>query len=471
MTITSVAFFLFFLIVLLLLFLLKSKARKYLLLGASFIFIGSLNILSLAAVLVFSLLNFMGGKIIARNKSKATFLFFIVANILAILINNFILQQAGLFSTLLSDPRYLLNAFVAIGISFYSLSHIAYITDVWKGRLTPENSFLNFLLFSAYFPKMLAGPVTLYQQFSIGENKPTAADLHSGIGRIFLGLLKKIVLADRLAPCVAALFDNNMEGMPGVNVLLAGFLFTLQLYFDFSGYTDIVLGCSRMLGIILPENFSMPLRSASVTMFWRRWHQSLLHFFSAYIFYPVSFYLRRRGKLAVCVAIVVTFGISALWHGVSVTFLLWGCCHIVFLLVEYLAGSKAEEKQSGKRGIKIVYVVTTLVLVSFSNIFFRAESGTEVSRLFGNLVNQHFFPVSWFREVVAIAAQGGHQQNIFNLLITLVLAVVFLFMERRLNSIYLQERPNWLLFVLTIIIILVFGALGNTSQFIYAQFT
>jgi alginate O-acetyltransferase complex protein AlgI len=222
----------------------------------------------------------------------------IFVNILAIVAFNYIGYFNKNLSVNIQEVNFSINAFIlAIGFSFYSIQHIAYLIDIRKNKIKPETNYLHFLFCSTYFPKLISGPVTKYQELTgyAGQNDLDKKLFFSGFNRFLLGLFKKLVIADSLAPSIHSVFDFNNE-YPGLTILTGGLLFTIQLYFDFSGYSDMAIGVSNMLGIKLPENFNLPLRATSIGDFWRKWHMSLIRFFTEYIFYPVSYSFQKKEK-------------------------------------------------------------------------------------------------------------------------------------------------------------------------------
>jgi len=470
MAFCSPQFLIFFILVCGLNFVLKNPVRKYLLLFASLVFIGWFNLYTLGAVVFFSGFTFIIAARVTGDKNAFIFYFGLLVNCLAIVLFNYLLASDGLVIFSLNAVDFSVNALLLlVGLSFYNLQHVAYLVDVRRKRIPPEKNFLDFLLISAYFPKFISGPLTLYQQLrpQINWPAPQQINLGQGFNRMVLGFFKKMVLADRLAPSVASVFDYNDE-LPGITVMSAAILFTIQLYFDFSGYSDIAIGASKMLGIDLPENFDFPLRARSVTEFWRKWHRSLIHFFTTYIFYPVSFRYRRYKKHAAAIAVILTFFVSALWHGIGFTFMMWALCHMVYLLFELYVGNTSGA--SPGRLKRLVSAALILILVSFSNIFFRSTSSAACMHLLSRLFNFDFFPENWAVEVLAPIAVGGHQADLFNLVATFFFLCLTVLFERKIFEYASTSRFRPVITFLFILLIFVFGVFGNSQRFIYMQF-
>lgn len=451
-----------------------SGLRKWLLLLSSLACVACFNLASLGAIIFFTGLNFVIALQLPGQNSKLVFRCAIVLNCLAILANNYLVSVQGHIRFVPGETDFRVEDLLLVtGLSFYSLLHMAYLADIQLRRIVPEKNFLSFLWAAAYFPKFISGPVTTYQQMAaqLPLPRPAAGLLWQGFNRLSLGFFKKMVLADRLAPSVSSVFDYQ-DALPGLTIFMAAVAFTIQLYFDFSGYCDIAIGASKLLGIKLPENFDVPLRATSVTVFWRRWHQSLIGFFTNYIFYPVAFRFRHLKKSAAAVAIVITFFVSACWHGLGLTFLAWGICHMAYLLLElYLQRQISARQESKNLLMKGACAVLVLVLVSFSHLFFRATTTGQAAHLFSGLFNSgNFFPASWQVQLVAPLAVGGHQLEHFNLLATLCLSAGFLLFERRIIRLANSDSFKPFFTSCVLLLIFMFGVFGSTQRFIYMQF-
>jgi alginate O-acetyltransferase complex protein AlgI len=312
----------------------------------------------------------------------------------------------------------------------------------------------------------------LYQELKpqLQRQRPSAEMMFGGFNRFFYGILKKVLLADRLAPAVRSVFDHN-DQYPGITILAGAVIFTIQLYFDFSAYCDMAVGLSRMLGVIIPENFNFPFRASSVTVFWRRWHMSLIGFFTQYVFYPLSYKLRRLGKHGNALAIVVVFALSSLWHGFGVVFVLWASCHITYLLMELYAYRSVNALQDRPNVIsKFIHAMIVILMVAFSNIFFRSVNMTQSENLVSLLFGPDFFPENWAADFVAPLAVGGHQIDHFNFIITLVFTLYFLFLERRLFALASRSGPAYFYYFAGLLLLFLFGVFDSGERFIYMQF-
>ncbi len=458
MSFNSPLFFIFLTAVISIHYYLPQRYRALLLLAGSFVFIGFHNIASLTTLVLLSIFNFY----IAKNIQRPAYLLGILINAAAILLFSYFNTAPGGFIFSFSAISFDITGFViALGLSFYSLQNIAYLTEIYFKHLSPEHRLSKYMLYNAFFPKIISGPVLLPAEF---------IPQISGFNRLLLGLFKKMVIADRLFPAVHSVFDFS-DKYHGLTTLAAAYLFTVQLYFDFSGYTDMALGISKMLGYNLKENFNLPLRSTSVSEFWRRWHISLISWFSNYIYYPLVYRLRNYKKMAALTGIAITFLISGIWHGTGFTFLAWAFCHAIYLGFELLT-KKTRAQLSEKFNnsfYKLISIFIVFNLVCFSNIFFRASSFERAIQLIKNTFT-NFFPENLLRDFVAPLAVGGHQLDEFNFYISIVIATLFLVFERKINRFATSEKWNMIFVVSCILMIMLFGIFNSGERFIYMQF-
>lgn len=258
-----------------------------------------------------------------------------------------------------------------MGISFYTFQTLSYAIDVYRGTVPAERHLGYYALFVTFFPQLVAGPIerpgALLPQLK-EPRKFSDADVPVGLRCLLRGYVKKVLLADYLAPFVDAAYDNPAAA-GGSALAVATALFALQIYCDFSGYTDIALGCGHLMGIRLTENFRRPYAAASLRDFWRRWHISLTGWFTDYLYIPLGG--SRRGLGRQCLNTLVVFAVSGLWHGANVTFLVWGLFHGVCLVGERLLFRGREVRS---RAGRLVHRGATLLVVWFAWIFFRSPT-------------------------------------------------------------------------------------------------
>ncbi|MBI4938105.1 MAG: MBOAT family protein [Nitrosomonadales bacterium] len=239
-----------------------------------------------------------------------------------------------------------------LGISFFTFTQIAFLVDTWQGKVK-EYNFVHYLLFVTYFPHLIAGPILHHKemmpQFAHASTYRINWDhVATGLLLFTLGLCKKVLWADSLAPFATAIFDGAQHGMttgilPTVYEAWSGALaYTLQIYFDFSGYTDMALGIALMFNIRLPANFNSPYKATSIIEFWRRWHMTLSRFLRDYLYIPLGG--NRKGKPRRYLNLMATMLLGGLWHGASWTFVVWGGLHGVYLAINHLWREVAAEK-------------------------------------------------------------------------------------------------------------------------------
>ncbi len=267
-----------------------------------------------------------------------------------------------------------LKIILPLGISFYTFSAISYIVDVSKGKLDKRN-LLDVALYLSFFPKITSGPIQRSQDFFNQIDKKRVvgwATFAPGIQIFVFGLFKKIVLADRLSVFVNQVYETPMA-FGSLTVFLAAIAYSLQIYFDFSGYSDMAVGVAKILGIDLPRNFNLPYLSHNVTELWKRWHITLSSWLRDYIY--ISLGGNRKGKIRTDVNLILTMVIGGIWHGANWTYIVWGLLHGIALAVHKgwmtITGSR-EKKHSVVSNI--ISILFTFIFTTFCWIFFRAES-------------------------------------------------------------------------------------------------
>lgn len=270
-----------------------------------------------------------------------------------------------------------LNIILPVGISFYIFQALSYVVDVYRKDVRAQKNLFSFALYISMFPQLVAGPIVRYSSVDkeISARVCTFEDVYHGICRFIFGLGKKVIIADILGQAVDsvwALPDSNLS----TPLAWAGaVLYTLQIYFDFSGYSDMAIGIGRIIGFHFPENFVKPYTAENLTDFWRRWHVSLSTFLRDYLYIPLGG--NRKGAVRTYINLLVVFTICGLWHGAAWNFVVWGIYHGLFRMLEYFLKDKFHFCCSG-----IVGRVFTLFVVCLGWVFFRAES---VTRAFGYL--------------------------------------------------------------------------------------
>lgn len=300
-----------------------------------------------------------------------------------------------------------LELILPIGISFYSFSAIGYMTDVYRKKYPAEKNFLMVLLYMTFFPKLTAGPIITPNDFFLqakSETKITLDQLAKGLQIILFGLIKKNVLSDHIAVFVDAVY-GNVEMYNAPTLLLAVFGYGIQIYLDFSGYSDLAVGCSKCLGYDMPRNFNLPYLSRNVTEFWKRWHITLSEWLMRYLY--ISLGGNRKGYVRMMVNLILTMAIGGLWHGSSWNFVLWGLLHGIALCVhkQYLKIKGIGKDYVPAKPAFVLGVLATCLYADFCWIFFRITDLHTIVRLLQRIVtwsNGVAFYSSW--TLIAMAA-------------------------------------------------------------------
>jgi alginate O-acetyltransferase complex protein AlgI len=363
------------------------------------------------------------------------------------------------------------DVLLPIGISFYIFQAITYVVDVSRRDAPAVKNPVRFALYIALFPQLIAGPIVRYRSIAEGLRKREHRfeDFAVGASRFTHGLLKKVIVADALG--VAADLAFAEPGNASMSEAWIGLIaYTLQIYFDFSGYSDMAIGLGRIFGLRIPENFRRPYSALSVTDFWRRWHMTLSTFFRDYVYVPLGG--SRRGAGATYRNLVLVFFLTGLWHGANWTFVAWGAYHGALLLMERAAGwRRFEASSSGFTNVGRRLVTLGLVMIGW--VIFRAESLTDALAYFGALVN--FDSLSFSNEFLDLM---DHQ-----FVVTIVFAsLVFLMprdfvMGRRLAAAATAESESrWIRLALFVYVAVSLATIASNvsaqsySPFLYFQF-
>lgn len=258
-----------------------------------------------------------------------------------------------------------------IGISFFTFQALSYVIDVYRGDASVQKNFGKVLLYISFFPQLIAGPIVKYHdvEAEINNRKQTPEEIGKGIRRFIAGLSKKVLIANTMGLVADNLFGAAATGITGPDAWLGAVSYMLQIYFDFSGYSDMALGLGMMFGFHFHENFDYPYISASIREFWRRWHMSLSGWFKEYLYIPLGG--NRRGKFRTVVNKMIVFVCTGIWHGASFNFLFWGIYHGFFLMLEEYIPFIGKKGGKLKSFFQHVYA---LLVVCVGFVFFRADT-------------------------------------------------------------------------------------------------
>ena len=377
MVFTSINFLYYFLPkVLILYFIVPKKYKNLLLLISSllFYFYGEPKYIILMIIEI--VLAYFEARLIEKYKSKEIFIFSIFIHVLLLCIfkyTNFLITNInGIFNTNIS----LLNIVLPIGISFYTFQIISYLVDVYKEKVKAQKNFISLATYVSLFPQLIAGPIVRYETINdeLDNRKQTFNDFSSGISRFIIGLSKKVLIANVLGELCNIFILSNEKTV--LFYWIYGISYSLQIYFDFSAYSDMAIGLGRMFGFHFMENFDYPYISKSITEFWRRWHISLSSWFKDYVYIPLGG--SREGTFKLIRNILIVWLLTGLWHGSEWTFILWGMFIGILLVIEKLLLNKYIEKLPS-----IVRRIYTLFIIMISFIIF---SGSNINESFNNIV-------------------------------------------------------------------------------------
>jgi alginate O-acetyltransferase complex protein AlgI len=384
----------------------RSRQLAALWLGlASLFFYGYWRVEALPLLLVSICVNYWFGLRVTPDerttpRERRLYLYAALAINLAVLgyfkyANFFIDNVNSVLHSLGREPVPALNVVLPIGISFFTFTQIAFIVDCYEGKVR-ERRFIHYLLFVSYFPHLISGPVLHHSQMmpQFREERTyrfSVDNVVAGLVGVVIGLAKKVLLADEFSQYASPIFDAARDGWhPGFIAAWTGALaYTAQIYFDFSGYTDMAIGLSRMLGVRLPLNFDAPYKATSIIDFWRRWHMTLSRFLRDYLYIPLGG--NRSGPTRRYVNLMLTMLLGGLWHGASWTFVAWGGLHGTYLLVNHAWRSAAQRLgQPGKltaalaRGLG---AALTFVAVVVAWVFFRSSTFSGALRVLAGMAH------------------------------------------------------------------------------------
>lgn len=481
MNFNSLEFLIFFPIVALLNFIVPRKYRLIPLLAASYYFYMSWNRDLVFLILFTTAVSYASGLLMEKHpKHKKTFLVLSILASLSVLFffkyYNFlaggVTALAGLFGA--SVDLTISGLILPVGISFYTFQTLSYSIDVYRGNIPAERNFLYYALFVSFFPQLVAGPIerpeNLLPQLK-AEHRFNASDFSIGAKRMMAGYFKKIVVADLVAVYVNRIF-NDPSHASGAAVLCASALFAVQIYCDFSGYTDIAIGCARIMGYKLMQNFDRPYAAENIKDFWARWHISLSSWFKDYLYIPLGG--NRKGRARQYLNLIIVFLVSGLWHGADLTFVLWGLLHGVYRVVGMMTGKRRDAlyRKAGldpaSAAVRFFRRIVTFVLVCFAWIFFRANSVGDLSVLLSRVFT-HFGGATLFSEL-GITFTGA---------LTLLLSFVILAMLDRRVTLRTYDDPRgaqlcagasaYLIWAILFAWLILLAGDGSSS-FIYFQF-
>lgn len=375
---------------------------------------------------------------------------------------HFFLSNVGLLLHTQRFDQYQLA--LPIGISFYTFQALSYVIDVYKGTIKPQKNPLNLALYIAFFPQLIAGPIVKYRDIETQlENRKVTLDSFSlGVRRFLYGLGKKVIISNTLAEIVDTIYGQNLQTISTPVAWLGAICYLFQIYYDFSGYSDMAIGLGKIFGFDFPENFNFPYLADSIKDFWRRWHISLSSWFKEYLYIPLGG--NRKGNVRTYINLIIVFFCTGLWHGANWTFVVWGLFHGVFQLLE----KGPFGRWLNNKAPRVVAHIYALLVVTVGWVFFRADTLTDaityLGRMFGFTFGQGFIPAGYL---------NGY--NIVVLILAVLLCGLWQKLLPRIYGVHVcnaKEISIWDI-LLCILIALWAGTMivcGTYNPFIYFQF-
>lgn len=436
----------------------NNKQQQLIILLTNFVFYGYWDIRFLLLLILEIAVCYATMLAYSKTKRKA-FVAFAVVFCLAVLgvfkYCNFFLET---FSNVFGIKDAIsLNLIIPLGVSFYTFQALSYVFDVYRDVIKPETSFIKLAAYLSFFPQITSGPIVKARSFLPQLevlHKLKKENVYAGAQLFLLGITKKVVFADRIGVAVDAVFSAP-QAYNGVSVLFAVLGYAMQIYCDFSGYSDMAIGVARIWGFDLGENFNMPYLAKNPSDFWGRWHISLSSWFKEYVYIPLGG--SRKGKFKTYRNLFITMLLSGIWHGASWTFIVWGVFHAVYSVIHKLF--KSSHKQTEKKTHPVLCTLLNLLVICLSWIIFRAKDMSNAFDILNGLFN----------------TDGISYINIFVVVFLgiIIFSNIYSYKKNNGNAIEisfdLDKFRNKIILVIWICLIAMFAYVGD-SAFIYAQF-
>lgn len=479
MLFNSFAFAVFLPIVFILYWSLPHKFRWILLLAASYYFYMSWNAKYVFLILFTTFISYLAARLLEKEshpKRKNWILagaaiiclgvlfffkyFNFVSESVAILLNMFTLQLSPIT----------LQLILPVGISFYTFQTLSYVIDVYKGDISAEHHFGKYAVFISFFPQLVAGPIERTDNLLPQLKRKHEFDYYQatyGLKLMAWGYFKKLMIADALSQYVSRVYDTP-QSFQGFSLVLATVFFTIQIYCDFSAYSDIAIGTAKLLGIDLMTNFKSPYFSQSIKEFWSRWHISLSTWFRDYVYIPLGG--NRTGKIRHALNLIITFLVSGLWHGANWTFVVWGGIHGLAQAFENLLIPKTHQKSNGI--VRFIRVAIIFAFCSFAWIFFVSNSIGDAFYVIGHLFDNITSPITYLHDGFTAIDMGKKSLVIMLLYILLLSTYDLISLKYDVINVISDQKIiiRWGIYVCLLLIIIFFSQKGIGAEFVYFQF-
>ncbi len=441
------------------------RAQNILLLLSSLLFYAWGEPVFVLIMIASIVVNYFLGLLIEKNRAnKGISRLIIATTVIFNLSFLFVFKYLGftmrLFNNIFTAKLNVPDIALPIGISFFTFQAMSYVFDVYRKKGKVQKNILNVALYISFFPQLIAGPIVRYQTIAeqINNRRETMDDITKGVCRFIIGLGKKVLIANNMAVIADAAFENQPQST--AFAWLGALGYTLQIYYDFCGYSDMAIGLGKMFGFHFNENFNYPYISKSVSEFWRRWHISLGTWFRDYVYFPLGG-SRVKSKSRLVFNLFVVWTLTGIWHGANLTFLLWGLGYFVLLTIEKLTGL-------GKRIEKTNFIsrIYTLFFVIIGWVVFRSDSISDAFNYIGTMFGLNgcalFAPEVWY------VLQPKLLFLLFGVLFSMPLAP---YISQKLKT---EKKPYGFIYSLLIITIFIlsvaFIVKGTYNPFIYFNF-
>lgn len=465
MIFNSIQFYIFLIITFILYYIVKDKYRFIILLIASYYFYCSSNLKNVIILLLVTIISYISGLIVDKSnnikKKKITIAIttiLLISLLLYFKYSYFILQNINI---VLSKNFSIENIVVPLGISFFTLQAISYPIDIYRKDVKVEKNILKYSLFISFFPQILSGPIGKSKEMlpQFRQKHPfNKKDIFNGIMIVIYGLFKKVVVADLMAIGINNVY-GNLSNFSGIPLLIVVIMYSFQIYFDFSSYSNIAYGCGKIFGYELNKNFNLPYFASSIKDFWSRWHMSLSTWFRDYLYFPLGG--NRCKKYKCYLNILIVFLVSGLWHGAAWTYIIWGMIHAIYQILERMFNLKFKNN--------ILNIIKTFILITFAWIFFRANTIKDAFYVITNIFNISFIGIK--EQILSIGLDKYDLLVLFISVISILVIEILQYKKQIYNKFKdLQPISKLIICIILIFATIIFGSYGpgfDNSQFIY----
>lgn len=459
------------------------KAQNVLLLAGSYFFYAWADWCFLGFLIAVSALNFyLGIKIqdTKNEKSKSLFLWIgLIQGIGGLLFfkyyNFFVTSFNDAFASIgITLGLNTLHLIIPLGISFFTFRTISYLLDVNKGKEEASEDWLVFFNFIAFFPSLLMGPIDKAKTFIPQlekQRKFSYANAVDALRQILWGLFKKVVIANNCSVITEEVFANY-QNLPASSLVIGMFLYTIQIYADFSGYSDMAIGVAKLLGFNITKNFDFPFFAQNIADFWRRWHISLTSWLTEYVFTPLSIFFRDYGNIGLILAVLINFTLIGTWHGANYTYMLFGFLHGAFYIPLILKGTMNKKKKLANVTLsnfsELFNMVKTFVLVTLLFVIFKATSIPQAFDFYRHLIS---------KSLLKVPVLNGVSMIYFASILAYILFMFAMEWKAKTTEHVLEQFGlklprivRWLFYALLILIVYYFSSMVSNQAFIYLQF-